>query len=107
MAATSYVYVWSFQVASELAAEYERIYGPDGDWVALFRGAPGYLSTQLLKDRETVGRYLTIDTWASAAAFDAFRAARAAEFEALDRRCEALTLSETLIGRFEVVVPLR
>ena len=32
-----------------------------------------------------------------------FRAAHAVEFTALDARCEALTVSERELGRFEVV----
>ena len=98
-----YVYIWTFEVAPENAAEFERVYGRGGEWVALFRGASGYRSTQLLRDRDRPGRYITIDTWDSIAAFEAFRAANAAAFEALDRQCEALTSGESLVGRFEAL----
>ena len=43
---------------------------------------------------------MTLDYWESAEAWEAFRRATAKEFEALDERCEALTLSEREIGRF-------
>ena len=103
IAAGQYVYVWTFEVRPEHVAEFERAYGPEGEWVALFRRGPGYRSTRLLRDRERSGRYVTIDAWESAAAFEAFRREHAAAFESLDRRCEGLTLRETLVGRFESV----
>jgi len=98
--ASSYMYCWEYRVRPEAVAEFERVYGADGDWVALFRRAAGYLGTELYRDLEAPGRYLTIDLWESEDACRAFRTRFAAEFEALDRRCEALTLEEREIGRF-------
>ena len=93
-------YIWAFEVKSGREADFERAYGPDGDWVTLFRRAPGYLHTELLRDTENPRRYLTIDHWESAAAQRVFRKQFAAEFAAIDRACEQLTESETLIGHF-------
>jgi len=98
-----YVYVWEFIVPHEHAAAFERAYGPDGDWVQLFRRAPGYVRTDLLRDFARPGRYLTIDTWESRGHWEEFRARFAAEFEALDAKCEGWTISETEIGRFEAM----
>ena len=53
-------------------AEFERVYGPEGEWAAFFRGAPGYVGTELLKDVEIPGRYLVIDRWDSREAYNAF-----------------------------------
>jgi heme-degrading monooxygenase HmoA len=94
------VYMWSFRPREGTVAEFEAAYGPDGDWVRLFRKAPGYLGTELLRDG---GRYLTVDRWDSAEAYGAFRAAHAGEHERLDKACEGLTLEETCLGAFEVV----
>ena len=94
-------FLWAFEVAAERARDFERVYGPDGDWARLFARAPGYLGTELLKDTLRSGRYLTIDRWSSAAAFDAFKQEWKAEYDALDRACEALTASETPLGAFE------
>ena len=100
---TPYVYVWEFEVRPGCEAEFERNYGPDGSWVELFRAAHGYLDTILLRDLGRGRRYLTIDRWESEDAYRSFRTARALEFTALDARCEALTVSERELGRFEVV----
>jgi quinol monooxygenase YgiN len=96
-----YACVWEFRVAPERAAAFEQAYGPAGDWVQLFRRSPGYLRSELHRDLRDPLRYLTVDYWESRAAAEAFRARFAPEYEALDTRCEALTRSETEIGRFE------
>ena len=73
-------------------------YGPDGHWVRLFRRAAGYIGTELYQDRKEPRRYLTIDHWESLDAYDRFRQRFAAEFDAMDRRCEAFTESESELG---------
>jgi heme-degrading monooxygenase HmoA len=97
----SYVYIWRFVVRPGSEAAFEAAYGPDGEWVRLFSEADGYLDSQLLKDQADPRTYLTIDRWTSRAAWEAFRAARAAEWDAIDRRGEDLTEREEEIGRFE------
>ena len=83
------------------ALAFEAAYGPEGDWVKLFRRAPGFSRTELLKDVDTVGRYLTIDYWRSREDFWKFREAFRGEYLALDKRLAALTVLEKLIGDFE------
>jgi heme-degrading monooxygenase HmoA len=100
-----YVYVWTFQAKSGSEAEFEKTYGPEGEWVSLFKKAPGYLRTELLRDNALPGRYLTIDHWESELSHHKFREQFDSEFRQLDQRCEHLTDSEVLIGHFAVVVP--
>jgi heme-degrading monooxygenase HmoA len=99
----AYVYLWEFLVAPDSVAAFERAYGPSGDWVLLFRRATGYLRSELYRDLLDRQRFVSVDYWESRAAWEEFRARFAAEFEALDARCEALTLRETELGRFEPV----
>ena len=96
-----YMYAWEYEVADGHLDEFLRAYTPDGLWVQLFRRAPGYIRTELFRDRVRPSRFVTLDYWESESAWRAFRERFAAEFEALDERCEALTLSEREIGRFE------
>lgn len=100
-----YVYIWEYQVRPGSETEFELHYGPGGSWVRLFQTASGYLETVLLRDLTQPQRYLTIDRWESEAAYRAFRQARAADFAALDSRCEALTDSERELGQFAGVSP--
>jgi heme-degrading monooxygenase HmoA len=96
-----YTYLWEFVVQAEHVAEFQRHYGPNGSWVALFRQAPGYVDTLLLRDRTRPERFITIDRWQSADAHSSFRAAFAREYAELDARCAHLTLQETSLGAFD------
>ena len=96
----TYVLLWEFEVRPTAAVEFERRYGPDGAWAALFREAPDYIGTALLRDDGQPARYLTIDRWRSRQAYDAFRSANAGRYGALDEECEHLTTSERILGAF-------
>jgi quinol monooxygenase YgiN len=96
-----YVLVWEFRVDEARRAPFEAAYGGDGDWARLFRRGEGYLRTELLRDAADPLRFLTIDCWTSRPAYEAFRAAHAADYAALDRRCANLTRSETALGGFD------
>jgi heme-degrading monooxygenase HmoA len=97
-----FVVVWQFEVAEEKISAFEAAYGPDGTWAQLFRNSPDYKGTELLRDAFDSGKYLTIDRWTSEQAFRTFRKQHDAEYEALDRACDALTSRETRIGAYTV-----
>ncbi|MGA8731719.1 MAG: antibiotic biosynthesis monooxygenase [Terracidiphilus sp.] len=97
-----FVVVWQFEIAEEKIADFEAAYGPDGAWAQLFRSSPEYMGTELLRDTYLSGVYLTIDRWASDAAFRTFRKDHDSEYEKLDRACDALTSRETRIGAYLV-----
>ncbi|HUV97575.1 MAG TPA: antibiotic biosynthesis monooxygenase [Acidobacteriaceae bacterium] len=97
-----FVVVWQFEIAEDKVAAFEAAYGPEGSWAQLFRTSPQYKGTELLHDAYIPGGYLTIDRWASENDFRAFRKEHDAEYEALDRTCDALTARETRIGAYTV-----
>ena len=92
--------LWEFTVPSSRQPEFEARYGPDGDWARLFRRAPGYLGTELLRDRSDPARYVTVDRWESIEAWLAFRRRFGAEYESLDRECAGLTAHEAPLGEY-------
>lgn len=102
----AFVVIWEFSVEPEARPAFEKAYGPNGNWAQLFRHSSGYLGTHLLHDVERPGRYLTLDRWVSREAMLAFKQAHAAEYQALDRQCEALTKQELLVGEFNPSVPV-
>jgi len=53
-------------------AQFERTYGPEGEWAQFFAGGAGYIGTELLRDVEQPGRYVSIDRWESRDAYNAF-----------------------------------
>lgn len=89
--------VFEYEVDAESRAEFERVYGSDGEWARFFRGGEGYLGTELHRDG---ARYLLIDRWTSEAAYAAFLAAHAAEYERRSQETAPLYRSETRIGSF-------
>jgi quinol monooxygenase YgiN len=100
MADERYTYIWEYEVPAETEAEFLVHYTPSGTWAQLFRRSPGYLSTELYRDRVHPDRFVTIDHWLGEAAFQEFRSRFGAEFDALDRQCAHLTRREILVGHF-------
>ena len=62
------------------SAEFERVYGPEGDWASFFKGGSGYIGTELLADVEDPRRYLVVDRWESREAYNEFVAANRDEY---------------------------
>ncbi len=98
-----FVYIWEYAVAEGNRAAFERVYGPEGEWVQLFRRGQGHRRTELVRDADRAGRYVTIDYWESRASRDAFCQQFAEAFAALDMAGEALTETERSIGDFDLV----
>ena len=94
--------VFSYEVVRD-AAEFERVYGMDGEWADFFRQGRGYIGTELLRDVEVPGRYLVVDRWESADAYNAFVAAHREEYM---ERVDASRFrydSELRFGTFESI----
>jgi heme-degrading monooxygenase HmoA len=90
-----YVAVWKFIAKPGREADFERHYGPDGSWAALFRNAPGYVRTELYRGDDN--SYLTVDYWETVETWLEFRAARGREYAALDDELAALTEREEAV----------
>ena len=93
--------VFSYEVRN--AAEFERVYGTDGEWAEFFRQGRGYIGTELLRDIEAPSRYLVVDRWESADAYNAFVAEHREEYMG---RVDATRFhydSELRFGTFETI----
>jgi heme-degrading monooxygenase HmoA len=90
--------VWRYRVAAGREAEFEALYGADGDWVRLFRRSGDFLGTDLYRDATQGDVYLSIDRWSARAAYDAFLQAAREDYATLDARGDALTVEETRLG---------
>ena len=100
---TMYVVLWRFRPLVGRESEFERAYGPCGEWAQLFRHGDGYLGTDLLRHSDDPGEYLALDRWASRAAYEAFRAHWSSEYRRLDHRLGELTEEDTFLGAFETI----
>jgi hypothetical protein len=92
--------LWIFHIKPANERAFRRIYGPGGDWTQLFAKDPNYIGTELLRHATSMLYYVTVDRWASRAAYHNFKKQHRNEFVALDARCEALTVREIKIGEF-------
>ena len=95
-----YAILWEFQPRTGTEQEFERAYGPNGVWPEFFKKGDGYLGTELLKDVNRPGTYVTIDRWRSQDDYDRFCDRNRDEYAEIDKRCEELTDSEVRIGSF-------
>lgn len=93
--------VFSYEVRD--AAAFERAYGADGEWAQFFRHSAGYIGTELLHDVEIPSRYLVIDRWESAEAYNAFAAKRREEYMGRVDDTRFLYDQELRFGTFENV----
>ena len=93
--------VFSYEVHD--AGEFERAYGMNGEWAQFFGGGRGYIGTELVRDVEAPGRYLVIDRWESAEAYNDFIAANREEYMRRVDETRFLYDSELRFGTFESV----
>jgi len=97
----SFTVVWEFRVKPGQRRGFEQAYGPEGDWVRLFRRSEDYLGTDLIRDRGQRLRYVTLDHWNSRQAYLRFKKENRHAYQAIDAKCESLTRREKLIGEFD------
>jgi hypothetical protein len=107
-----YVIVWEFEVAAGRVADFERAYGPDGEWAAFFRRSDAFKGIELLRGETTDDapaahadqpHYWTIDRWNSRDAYEQFNQRFEAEYAAIDTRLAELCDVEVCLGKFETV----
>ncbi len=95
-----FVVIWEFHVKLGFEKEFEKIYGPEGEWAQFFKQGKGYLKTDLLRDVEHEQRFITLDYWNSQSDFKAFHHQRHDEYEDIDLLCDTLREREARIGGF-------
>lgn len=85
--------------------EFERVYGPDGEWAEFFRQGRGFVGTELLRDVEQPGRFLVVDRWESRDAYNAFVEQHREEYMRRVDETVFLYDNELRLGTFENVWP--
>ena len=97
--------VFSYEVRD--AEGFELAYGPDGEWEQFFRQGVGYIGTELLHDVEIPTRFLVIDRWESADAYNVFAAEQREEYMRRVDDTRFLYDQELRFGTFENVWPTK
>jgi len=93
--------IWKFKPPAGREGEFAEAYSSSGDWAQLFRNAPGFQGTTLLKPTEAGGWWMTIDRWNAPDNFDAFIQVFGEQYRALDAELEGVAGEEQFVGAFE------
>ena len=80
---------------------FEEVYGPNGDWAKFFRQGAGFIGTELLRDVEEPDRFIVIDRWESADAYNAFLTEHQDEYLRRSDDARLYYLQELRLGTFE------
>jgi heme-degrading monooxygenase HmoA len=96
----AFIRIWLYEVKPEYFKEFENAYCENGDWAKLFRNSKGYVKTELLIDSHNRNRFITIDYWDSENSFRILKDNFHNEYEALDKKCDNLTVLEEELGDF-------
>ena len=100
--------VWQFDIQPEMAADFERLYGADGDWTKLSRRSRSFLGSSFLRDIGTENRYLLVEYWGEMVVYEKHLADFGDELQALERERERLVQRMETIGVFTALdVPQR
>jgi hypothetical protein len=101
--------LWEFEVKSGCVERFQSVYGPQGEWVRLFRSDPLFIETRLLQDPFETTKFVTLDFWQSRSAYESFKEVQHAAYDAIEKYSESLMTQERLLGNFELdgVMPIR
>ena len=92
--------VWQFDVKAGKQAEFERIYGADGEWTALSRRSRSFLGASFLRDLAQPTRYLLVEYWSEMLVYEKHQEDFTDEVEALEQRRNDLCESVLPMGLF-------
>src|SRR3982751_5041979 len=92
--------MWHFDVKNGREAEFEKMYGADGDWTAMNRQTRSYLGTSFLRDQSRSSRYIVIEYWSEMLVYEHHRTYRSNAIESLEERRTALVDSVEPMGVF-------
>ena len=98
-----FVILWKFAVKEGQETDFERVYGPEGDWVRLFGKGQGFVGTELLRSSDQPSEFVTADRWRSQGDFEKFRGHNLDAYKAVDEQCADFTHQETLLGMFNTI----
>ena len=89
-----FIRVWRYRVHIKDVSDFERAYGPEGDWAKLFGRSSGYEGTRLFRDCSDETVFLTVDSWSDKSDWDLFLGQWKTEYYRLDKALAYLTVED-------------
>jgi heme-degrading monooxygenase HmoA len=81
--------------------DFADAYGPNGEWAQFFRQGAGYIGTELLQDVDELDRFIVIDRWESAEAYNTFVTERQDEYLQRSDDSPLYYVQELRLGTFQ------
>lgn len=91
---------WQFEVKKGHEAEFEELYGADGEWTAMNRHTRSYLGSSFLRDQNRASRYIVIEYWSEMVVYEEHRSYRSTAIASLETRSAALVDTVEPMGIF-------
>jgi quinol monooxygenase YgiN len=92
--------VWQFDVKDGRQAEFEKLYGADGEWTSLNRQTRSYLGSSFLRDQSKPSRYLVIEYWSEMIVAEPHKAYRSDAMAMIETRRATLIDAVEPLGVF-------
>ena len=92
--------MWQFDVKNEREAEFEQLYGADGEWTAMNRQSRSYLGSSFLRDQNRSSRYIIVEYWSEMIVYEQHRTYRSAAIASFEARRTAVVESIEPLGIF-------
>jgi hypothetical protein len=95
--------MWQFEIKQGCKAEFEQLYGVEGEWTAMNRHSRSYLGTSFLHDQNRASRYILIEYWSEMLVYEQYRTYQADAIASLEERSRALVESVEPLGIFSAL----
>ena len=92
--------VWQFDVKDGREAEFEALYGTNGEWATANRQTRSYLGSSFLRNQNETSRYILIEYWSEMLVYEQHRVYRSDALASLESRRDALINSVEPLGVF-------
>lgn len=92
--------MWQFNVKDGREAEFEQLYGEDGQWATMNRQTRSYLGSSFLRDQNQPSRYLVIEYWSEMLVYEQHRTYRSDAMTSIEGQLSELTDSVEPLGIF-------
>jgi hypothetical protein len=92
--------MWQFDVKSGHEAEFEQMYGVEGEWTAVNRHTRSYLGSSFLRDQNRSSRYIVIEYWSEMLVYEQHRSYRSDAVAAFETRRSTVVESVEPLGIF-------
>ena len=100
--------VWQVEIHEGKSAEFEQLYGANGEWTKLSRRSRSFLGSSFLRDLASETRYMLIEYWSEMVVYEKHLSEFAAQVKTLEEKRQRLVERVYPLGVFSALdVPER